>query len=76
MMKRIREQLQAGAGFKAAGVLKVSASTVPLPSTGDGKTLEELVHAVADQITKTAMLALVSKPDPEIANGHRSAMKG
>ena len=31
MMKRIREQLEAGAGFKAAGVLKVSATAVPLP---------------------------------------------
>jgi signal transduction histidine kinase len=75
MMKRIREQLEAGTGFKAAGVLKVSASAVPLPSTGDGKPLKELVQVVADRITETAMLALVSKPDPESANGHRSATK-
>jgi hypothetical protein len=72
MMKRIREQLEAGAGFKAAGVLKVSATAVLLPSTGDGKPLEELVRAVADRITETAMLPLVSKPDPESASGHRS----
>ena len=73
MMKRIREQLQAGAGFKTTGVLKVSASAVPLPSTGDGKPLKELLQMVADRITETAMLALVSKPDPESANEQRSA---
>jgi hypothetical protein len=74
MMKRIREQLEAGTGFKAAGILKVSATTVLLPSPGDGK-LEDLVQVVADRITETAMLALASKPDPENANEHRSAVK-
>jgi phosphoserine phosphatase RsbU/P len=61
MMKRIREQL--GPILKVAGVLKVSAMEVPLPSAGDGKPLEDLVQAVADQITETAMLALASKQD-------------
>jgi hypothetical protein len=69
MMKRIREQLEAGAGFKAAGVLKVSATAVLLPSTGDGKPLQELVQAVADRITETAMLALGSNPDPKAQTG-------
>jgi hypothetical protein len=75
MMKRIREQLEAGTGFKTAGVLKVSASAVPLPSTEDGKPLKELVQMVADRITETAMLALASKPSSNRANGHRSATK-
>ena len=75
MMKRIREQLEARPGFKAAGVLKVSATAVSLPSTGDGKSLQEVVQVVADRITETAMLAFVSKPDPESPNGHRSATK-
>jgi hypothetical protein len=68
LMKRIREQLEAGAGFKTAGVLKVSATAVLLPSAGDRKPLEELVQAVADRITETAMLALASKPAPESAD--------
>jgi signal transduction histidine kinase len=75
MMKRIREQLEAGAGFKTAGVLKVSATAVLLPSTGDRKPLEELVQAVADRITETAMLALASKPAPENADARTSAVK-
>jgi signal transduction histidine kinase len=61
MMKRIREQLQAGAGFNGTAVLQVSATAVPLPSTGDGKPLEKLVQAVADRITEMAMLAFGSK---------------
>ena len=63
MMKRIREQLENGTGFKAAGALKVSATAVLLPSRQDGGPLEELVRAVADRITETAMVALVSKTD-------------
>jgi len=63
MMKRIREQLEAGAGFKTAGVLKVSASAVPLPSEA-GKTPEQCVQVVADRVTEMAMLALASKPHP------------
>jgi signal transduction histidine kinase len=58
MMKRIREQLEAAAGFKAAGILKVTATTVLLPSAGEGKTLENLVQAVAGRITEMAILAL------------------
>jgi len=68
-MKRIREQLEAGAGFKTAGVLKVSASAVPLPSTGDGKPLKELVQIVADRITETAMLALIRNRLPNVQTG-------
>jgi signal transduction histidine kinase len=64
MMKRIREQLEAGADFKAAGVLKVSAMAVLLPSTGGGKPLESLVQEIADQIAETATLSLASKPAP------------
>jgi hypothetical protein len=69
MMKRIREQLAMGAGFKGAGLLKVSASSVPLPSTETGKTLEALVQAVADQLTEMAMLRLASRQSHESANG-------
>jgi len=74
MMKRIRGQLEAGAGFKAAGVLKVSATDVPLPSTEDGKPLEELVQAVADRFTETVVLALASNP-AESADGHTRAVR-
>lgn len=65
MMKRIREQLEAGAGFKATGLLEVSATAVLLPSTRDGKPLEALVQEVVDQIVETAMLALASKLRPK-----------
>jgi signal transduction histidine kinase len=75
MMKRIREQLEAGAGFKAAGGLKVSATGVLLPSTEDGKTLQELVQAVADRVTKMGTAALESEPVPEGANGDTNAVK-
>jgi signal transduction histidine kinase len=75
MMKRIREQLEVGAGFKAAGFLKVSAATVPLPSTEDGKPLADLVQAVADRITEMGALALASTPLSESANGHTNAVK-
>jgi signal transduction histidine kinase len=73
MMKRIREQLEARAGLKAAGVLKVSASAVALPSTEDGKTLEERVRAVGDVISEMVTLALPAKPKPESADGEVSA---
>jgi signal transduction histidine kinase len=75
MMKRIGEQLEAGAGFKAAGLLKVSATAVPLPSGEDGKALPELVQAVADRITEMAMLTLAPKPSPESADGEVSAVQ-
>ena len=65
MMKRIREQLEATAGFKAAGALEVSASAVQLPSTVEGKPLEELVQAVAERVAEMAMLPLASQPRPE-----------
>jgi hypothetical protein len=65
MMKRIREQLEAGAGFKAAGFLKVSATAVLLPSAEDGKSLEGRVQAVADRVTEMAMLALASNVSPK-----------
>ena len=75
MMKRIREQLEEGAGFKTAGVLKVSANAVLLPSSEDGKTLEDLVQAVADRITEMARLTLAAKAAPELGNGDLSAIE-
>jgi len=51
MMSRIREQLQAGADLKNNGTLTVSATALPSPSPGDGKTLDELVQAVAENVT-------------------------
>jgi signal transduction histidine kinase len=75
MMNRIRKQLAAGAGLKAACVLNVSATAVPLPATEDGKPLEELVQAVADRVTEVALLALASKSSPESANGDISALR-
>jgi sigma-B regulation protein RsbU (phosphoserine phosphatase) len=75
MMKRIREQLEAGAGFKAAGTLKVSATAVPLPPSEDGKRLEDLVQAVADRVTKMAIPALASKAVEASANGDESAVE-
>ena len=64
MMKRIREQLEANAGFKTAGVLRVSATAVQLPSREDSKPLEDLVQAVAEQITEMARLALAVQTSP------------
>ena len=73
MMTRIRGQLEAGAGFKAVGALKISATAVPLPSREDARPLADRVQAVADRITEMAMKALASKPSPEAANGDVSA---
>jgi signal transduction histidine kinase len=73
MINRIRGQLEAGVGFKAAGALKISATAVPLPSREDARPLADRVQAVADRITEMAMKALVSKPSPEAANGDVSA---
>jgi signal transduction histidine kinase len=69
MMKRIREQLEAGTGFKAAGVLKVSASAVLLPFDEDGKSVEERVQLLADRITETAMLRLCRNHAPKPQTG-------
>jgi signal transduction histidine kinase len=65
MMKRIREQLEGVAGFRAAGFLKVSSSAVVLPSPTEGRPLEELVQAVTDRVTEMAMSALAARPDIE-----------
>jgi signal transduction histidine kinase len=73
MMKRIREQLEAGAGFKAAGLLKVSATDVPLTAREDGGAVEEMVQAVADRITEMTMLAVSPKQASENGNGDASA---
>jgi hypothetical protein len=72
MMKRIREQLGAGAGFKAAGSLKVSAAAVALPAGEEGP-LEVLVQKTANRITEMAMLTLGEKPSSPSANGDESA---
>jgi hypothetical protein len=74
MMKRIREQLEANAGFKTAGVLRVSATAVQLPSRDDGKSLEELVQAVAEQVTEMARLSLAVHNIPLDANGRVSTV--
>jgi signal transduction histidine kinase len=68
MMKRIREQLETSAGFKAVGVLTLSATAVLLPPTGDGKPVEALVQEVADQIAETVVSAL-SKLPPQAQTG-------
>ena len=75
MMKRIREQLEASAGFKAAGRLKVSATAVALPSSEEGSRLEDLVQAVADRVTEMGRLALASTAVGESANGDASAVE-
>jgi len=62
MMKRIREQLQGAEGFKAAGCVKVSATAVTMPARDAAKSLDELVQAVADQVSEMAMAALAGKP--------------
>jgi hypothetical protein len=72
MIKRIREQLEIGAGFKAAGLVKVSATAVALPSAEDGP-LEALVQKTADRITEMAMTTMGEKPFPPSANGDESA---
>jgi signal transduction histidine kinase len=73
MMKRIREQLEAGAGFRAAGLLKVSATNVPLTASEDGGAVEEMVQAVADRITEMTMLAVSPKQASGNGNGDASA---
>jgi signal transduction histidine kinase len=75
MMKRIRGQLEGGAGFKAAGRLQVSATAVALPAREEGKELPEMVQAVADRVTEMAMLGLGEKSGSATVNGHASAEK-
>jgi|HubBroStandDraft_5_1064220.scaffolds.fasta_scaffold52457_2 sigma-B regulation protein RsbU (phosphoserine phosphatase) len=71
MMKRIREQLAAAQGFKAAGLLNISACAVPLPSTNSGGSLEALVQAVADTITEMACWRLPGNDSPNAAERDR-----
>jgi sigma-B regulation protein RsbU (phosphoserine phosphatase) len=66
MMKRIREQLTGGTGLKTAGVLRVSAATVPLTSTKEGRPLEAMVQAVADRITEMTILRLLRNQFPKV----------
>ncbi|HWY57035.1 MAG TPA: hybrid sensor histidine kinase/response regulator [Terriglobales bacterium] len=73
MMKRVREQLEADAGFKAVGLVKVSASNVPLPSSEDRRPVEEMVQEVAERITEMAMVALSPKAACGSGNGDASA---
>jgi hypothetical protein len=71
MMTRIREQLETGAGFKDTAVLTVSATAVRLPTAN--KPLEELVHAVADQIAEMGASALAANR-PNSANEPTSSL--
>jgi signal transduction histidine kinase len=73
MMNRIRGQLEAGAGFKGAGLLKMSATSVDLPASDDSRTPEELVQVVAERITESARVALAAISDAESADGHTNA---
>ena len=47
--------------IQAAGFLQVSASAVPLPSTGTEWPLEARVQTVADGVTERAAWALAAK---------------
>ncbi len=73
IMKRIREQLEAVAGFKTAGSLKVSATGVPLPAREDGRPVGEMVQAVADRINEMATVALSPKQASESGKGDARA---
>ncbi len=61
MMTRIREQIEAGADLKTGGLLEVSATALPRPSAEAGKTLEELVEALADSVTTNVHQALAAE---------------
>jgi signal transduction histidine kinase len=73
MMNRIQGQVEAGVGFKGAGVLSLSVAAVQLPASDDGRPLEELVQVVADRITESARVALASETAAENVDGHTSA---
>ena len=73
MMKRIREQLQAREGFKAAGCVKVSATAVTMPARDAAKPLEELVQMVADRVAEMAMAALATDPSSPGGDGEINA---
>jgi len=75
MMKRIREQLQGAEGFKAAGGVKISATAVTMPARDAAETLDELVHAVADQVSEMAMAALAAKPSGPGGDGEINAAR-
>lgn len=74
MMKHIREQVGGMAELNASGTVKVSATAVTLPSEG-GKTVEQQVQTVADQITELALTARGSKSSLEMARGNLSAVQ-
>jgi signal transduction histidine kinase len=73
MMKRIREQLQGAEGFKAAGCVKVSATAVAMPARDAAKPVEELVQAVANQVSEMTMAALAAKPSRPEGDGEINA---
>ena len=73
MMKRIREQLQGAEGFKAAGCVKISAAAVTMPPRDTAKPLDELVQAVANQVSEMAMAELAAKPSRPGGDGEKNA---
>lgn len=58
MTKRIQEQLQRNAEFRANGTLAVSAKPVPLPADLSSRPLEGQVEAVADAVTEMVLSEL------------------
>ena len=75
MMKRIRGQLEAAEGFKAAGRVKISATPVTMPAGNAAKSLEELVQIVADHVAEMAMAALCAKPSSGDGDGEINAAR-
>jgi hypothetical protein len=75
MMKRIREQLVAGASFKAAGGLKVSASAVPLPAREEGKPFGRVGAGRGRSSYRDVQVGTRLETIPESANGDVTAIK-
>jgi hypothetical protein len=58
MMKRIREQIEAGTDLQGNGTVKVTATPLERPSEGMGMALEEMVGMLAETANQAAKLAL------------------
>jgi sigma-B regulation protein RsbU (phosphoserine phosphatase) len=63
LTKRIAEQLEQSEALKAAATFQVSAAEIQLPPRDEGKTLDQRMHEVVDNVTAMAKRVLQPKQD-------------
>jgi hypothetical protein len=75
MLKRIRQQIESGTDLSSLGVLSTSVTPLPMPAEREGKSLEQLVQMVADNITQRITEARKFKRTPAHKDPHETANK-